>query len=468
VTAQRTEAARVAGPVTGGRGWPFGSPPDVARYGCVIEEFLADGVAQSYAPSPGSEVGLDGRWSVEPAGTAGYHTRFYVVRPADPARFNGVVIVNWQNVTAGLDLGTPAPYDLEQGYAWVGVTTQRVAMEGQASLTEGMAGTKGLPAWDPERYGTLHHPGDAFSYDIFTQVARAVSPARPNDSDDPLGGLHPRLMIAMGGSQSAMRLGSYINIADDTERLFDAFLMYVHWGMCPYPPDQSLMESFTPVGDGLTAGSAAIHDRGRVPILVLCSESETMNNLPVRLPDSPSFRFWEMAGTAHAGGGVTAEMEEIMTRDGMAAFLQSDVVNTVDWGYVRNAALEHLVAWADGGSVPPSFPPVEATLAGGIGRDEMGNAKGGIRLPELLAPTAVHLGTNPINPLAALSGQSTPFSEEQLASLYSGADAYVGAWDTAVAQVREQRLVLDCDLEALSARGRDIATELWGAGSILA
>ena len=31
----------------------------------------------------------------------------------------------------------------------------------------------------PERYGVLHHPGDAFAYDIFTQVARALrSPAR--------------------------------------------------------------------------------------------------------------------------------------------------------------------------------------------------------------------------------------------------------------------------------------------------
>ena len=465
VTGQRTEVARVSGPLTGGKGWPFGSPPDEPRYGCVVEEFLAEGVARSYAPRPGSEVGIDGRWSVEPAGTAGYCTRFYVVRPADPARFNGVAIVNWQNVTAGLDLGTPAPYDLEGGYAWVGVTTQRVAMEGQPSLTEGLTGTQGLPAWDPERYGTLHHPGDGFSYDIFTQVARSLGPDRPNDSVDPLGGLQPRLMIAMGGSQSAMRLGSYINIADDAEQFFDGFLLYVHWGMRPYPPDQTLMESFTPVGGGLTAGSAAIHDRGRAPILVLSSQSETMNNLPVRQADSPTFRFWEMAGTAHAGGGVTAEMEEIMARDGMAAFLQTDVVNTVDWGYVRDAALDHLVGWAGGGPPPPTFPPIDATLDDGIDRDELGNARGGIRLPELLAPTAVHLGTNPINLLAALSGQSTPFSEERLASLYAGADAYLLAWDAAVAQVREQGLVLDADLEALHSRGRRIAAELWRAGS---
>lgn len=32
---------------------------------------------------------------------------------------------------------------------------------------------RGLQAIDPERYGSFDHPGDAFSYDIFIQVARA-------------------------------------------------------------------------------------------------------------------------------------------------------------------------------------------------------------------------------------------------------------------------------------------------------
>jgi hypothetical protein len=459
----RTDVARVVGPIAGGKGWPFGSPPDVAGHDCLMEEFFAEGVAQSYAPVPGSEIGIDGKWLVEPAGTAEYRTRFYVVRPIDSSRFNGVVLVNWQNVTAGLDLGTPSTFDLDHGYAWVGVTTQWVAMEGQRSLVSGMPGTQGLRAWDPERYGTLRHPGDEFSYDMFTQAARAVGRDRSTGAVDPLGGLEPRLVIATGGSQSAMRLGSYINIVDDAERFFDAFFLTVHWGMCPYPPDQRLTASFAPVGAGLTAGSAAIHDRGRVPVLVLCSESETMNNLPVRQPDTPMFRFWEMAGTAHAGGGVGAEMESVLVRDGMAPFLQNDIVNTIDWGYVRNAALEHLVVWADGGSPPPSFPPIDATIDEGIHHDDLGNATGGVRLPELLAPTGVHSGTNAINPLAALSGQSTPLPDEQLRSLYPDAEAYLDAWDAAVDQVKSLGLVLDTDLDMLRARGRKVAAEHWAA-----
>jgi hypothetical protein len=460
---RRTEFARVTGPLQGGRGWPFGSPLDVGRHGCVIEEFLIEGVALSYAPTPGLTVGVDGHWETEPAETAPYRSRMYVVRPADPDRFNGIVLVNWQNVTAGVDLGAPAAYELDHGYAWVGITTQRVAIEGQPSLAIGLPATKGLPAWDPQRYGSLAHPGDAFSYDIFSQGARAVGPGRPPVSVDPLGGLEPRLVIATGGSQSAMRLGSYLNIADQRDAVFDGFFLLVHWGMCPYPPDQGLMQSFTPVGGGLTAGSSAIADRHRVPVLVLNSESETMNVYPVRQENSGSFRFWEMAGTAHAGAAAE-EMDAIMVRDGLGPVVVSEDRNLVDWSYVRNAALEHLVSWAGGGPAPRSFPPIaiddgsEPTIR----RDELGNALGGIRLPELVVPTAAHSGTNRGNPVAALAGQSTRLSQDQIAALYPDRSSYVKQWDAAVDELVAQELILDGDLDAVAARGRTLADELWG------
>ena len=42
--------------------------------------------------------------------------------------------------------------------------------------SEAAGAGKGLRVLDPERYGDLDHPGDAFSYDIYTQVARALRP----------------------------------------------------------------------------------------------------------------------------------------------------------------------------------------------------------------------------------------------------------------------------------------------------
>ena len=69
----RTEIARVSGPLVGGRGWPFGSPLDVGRHGCVMEEFLVEGVAVSHTPAPGSTVGLDGHWETEPTAVSYTH-----------------------------------------------------------------------------------------------------------------------------------------------------------------------------------------------------------------------------------------------------------------------------------------------------------------------------------------------------------------------------------------------------------
>jgi hypothetical protein len=257
-----------------------------------------------------------------------------------------------------------------------------------------------------------------------------------------------------------MRLGSYINMVDDAERLFDAFFLNLHWGVCPYPPNQSLLDSLAPIGNGLSAGSAAIHDRGRVPILVLNTESETLRCFAVRQPDTATYRFWEMAGTAHMGGDVLPRMKDTMARDGITTPLQLDAVNNIDWGYVRNAALEHLVAWTVGGTPPPSFPPINVEN-GAIVIDENGNATGGIRLPDLAVPTAMHSGTKDTGPPAALAGQSTPLTDEQFSALYPDANSYLEAWNDAVDTIRAQGLILESDVDAERARGRTIADALW-------
>jgi hypothetical protein len=135
--------------------------------------------------------------------------------------------------------------------------------------------------------------------------------------------------------------------------------------------------------------------------------------------------------------------------------------NTMDWRWVRNAALEHLVRWVDGGTPPPWFPLIDASLDAGIHRDETGNATGGIRVPELEAPTATYSGTRPGNPLAALIGQTVPYPANRLSSLYPDADAYLRAWDDAVDRAREHGLVLGTDLDGLRQRGRKIAADLF-------
>jgi hypothetical protein len=58
-----------------------------------------------------------------------YKTRIVVRRPADAKRFNGTVLVEWDNVTNGFDAEKVWFFSWEQmvrtGYAWVGVSAQQ-------------------------------------------------------------------------------------------------------------------------------------------------------------------------------------------------------------------------------------------------------------------------------------------------------------------------------------------------------
>jgi hypothetical protein len=144
---------------------------DIAAVGYVAEEFFVSGTASSYAPT--AELGADGRWSVTPSGTAEYTTRIVALTPARRSDFNGTVLVEWLNVSGGID--APAVWMmahreiLRAGYAYVAVSAQRVGVEGGGTSMLGV--DMSLKSQDPARYAALHHPGDEFSYDIFSETA---------------------------------------------------------------------------------------------------------------------------------------------------------------------------------------------------------------------------------------------------------------------------------------------------------
>jgi Alpha/beta hydrolase domain len=176
----------VTGPVAvGARGEPFNAMPArlAERYGYVEKEYVLEGEATAYEPA--GELGEDGHWAVTEAGTAPYRTRILVRRPADPDAFDGTVFVEWLNVTAGVDgdpdFGLMHPELLGHGSAYVGVSAQRAGIEGGGVLPVPGVEVQALKRWDPERYGGLTHPGDPYSYDIFSQALQAVR--RPGDVD---------------------------------------------------------------------------------------------------------------------------------------------------------------------------------------------------------------------------------------------------------------------------------------------
>src|SRR5437773_1214875 len=81
--------------------------------------------------------------------------------------------VEWDNGSAGFenapDWGSGHNGAVRQGAAWIAVATQAVGVQGGQTII-GQTAPGGLRASDPDRYGSLVHPGDNYSYDIFSQA----------------------------------------------------------------------------------------------------------------------------------------------------------------------------------------------------------------------------------------------------------------------------------------------------------
>ncbi|WP_420497699.1 alpha/beta hydrolase domain-containing protein [Parafrankia soli] len=90
-------------PAAGSHGFPFQAedPALLAARGYVEREFLFGGTATAY--NRNGTFGSDGRWQVTPGTQAPYQGRMLVRYPSDPAKFNGTVLVEWFNVSGGID-----------------------------------------------------------------------------------------------------------------------------------------------------------------------------------------------------------------------------------------------------------------------------------------------------------------------------------------------------------------------------
>jgi hypothetical protein len=398
------------------------------------------GTAASYRAV--GALGEDGDWTVVPAASAAYVTRIVVIRPLDARRFNGTVLIEWLNVSGGLDF--PPIWNnarreiLRDGSAYVAVSAQKVGVEG--GLTPFGMQAKGLKQEDPQRYGALSHPGDAFSYDIFAQAAALL---QRRGGAGVLGDLPARRLIGIGESQSAFFLTTYVNAVDPLARGYDGFLIYSRFG-------HAASLDGSRIGGASAAKFVRLRNDLRVPRLVFETETDVLLQPPLagfygaRQPDTARLRVWEVPGTAHADaymfkvGGVddgTASDAALAaayapSKEMFGASLAKAVNDAPQHHYVLEAALAGLERWVATGQAPPHGRPIQLTGSGKPGdpvravRDANGNALGGIRTPWLDVPTSCLSGTgNAGSPMAMLLGSAVPFDAAQLAKLYPGGKA---------------------------------------------
>jgi hypothetical protein len=426
-------------------GSPFvgGTRFDLGSVGYTEAEYTFTGEAQAYGRDGGELTVVD---------HGGFTTRVLVFRPVEDADFNGTVWVEWLNVSGGLDAAPDWIFVhrelTRRGAAWVGVSAQSIGAMGGMSIF-GLQ-SPGLVGTNPSRYGSLRHPGDRFSYDIYTQVSAAVR----GGSGTILDGLAVERVIAIGESQSAFRLTTYANDIDPLTAVHDGFLVHARGS-----GGAALDDTGSPTAATLADPVSFRPDR-RVPVLCVESETDLINlgYLGARQDDDDSFVLWEIAGTSHAdmytlvAGPLDSGLLPVdrLARAwvpvtevfGMALDLP---VNAGAQHYVMNAAVAHLDRWVRGGPRPAASARL-AVRDGAFVTDARGNVKGGIRTPHLDVPVATLSGLgNSGHPISRLVGTTRPFDADTLRSLYRSRQDYLERFSLATAGAVDAGFVLPDD-----------------------
>lgn len=391
-------------------------------------EFILSGTASSYVPKDGQALSTNGEWEVNLGDSTTYATRAIVYRPIEDEAFNGTVIVEWMNVTSGRDASPVWIYThnelVREGYVLISLSAQSVGVES-------------AKAQDDPRYSKLHHPGDIYAYDIFSQAGQAVR----DRADVLLGGLEPHRVLAAGESQSAYRLITYFNAVQPQVSVYDGFLLQSRAAKAAYL-----------ASPGDVSGETQIRADLAVPVLVF--QTETDINEAARQPETSTYRLWEVAGTAHfdaygGGIGLTDTGDGHVTvlalktlqapPNNVFGLINCDLpINSGPTNFVLSAAVHSLNEWVRTGTPPTSEDRLQATdfalYNPKFKRDELGNALGGIRTPFVDVPLAVLRGTGNTGDggwFCQLFGTTEPLDATQLNELYPTRQTFMNAWSNA-------------------------------------
>ncbi len=435
---------------------------DLATMGYEEHELVVAGTATAYTSA--GPLSPDGRWSVTPdaAASAPYTTRVVVRRPADPAAFDGTVYVEWLNVSGGLDADPMWDFAgvelVRSGAAWVGVSAQKVGIEGGGNA---LGAALALKNADPARYGELSHPGDDWSYDIYSQVGMAVW----DDAATVLGGLEPRRVIAMGESQSAIRLTTYTDAVQPLVDVYDGIVQHSRGA-------RGAALSTAPRADVPAPSPTLVRTDLDVPVFVIVAETDVAGDRlgygRARQPDTDLVRAWEMAGTSHAdayslglggqddgSGAADAALFEAMRNPPSSVYggviTCEAPINAGPHTYVLRTVLHDIDRWIATGEAPPSQPPLEIDAAGtDYVRDGNGIALGGVRTPQVDVPVARLSGLGQSGAgFCFLFGTTVPFHAAALAAAYPDHQAFTVRWDQAVGRAVDAGVLLDADAQRL-------------------
>jgi len=441
-------AAAISGPITTGHVIePLSArSSNLAANGYIEHEYFASGTAAAFTATSSPS---NGKWSIAPTTSASYRTRILVRRPKDPARFNGTVVVEWMNVSAGEsapDWDYLNPKLMRDGYAYVAVSAQALGVSGGPPIlgTVSLGSSGGLVGSEPARYGTLHHPGDQYALDIFAQIGKSLRTTK----QQALGNLHPKHIVAVGESQSAFYLTTFADALQPRTHTFDGIFIHSRGGS-----GASLSGSAITSGEG----PSGLRIRPDLSVPVFMFETQTdlveLGYAAAQQPNTSRIRTWEVAGTSHADAYLVGPAAGILGC--------TTPVNDGPQHIVVQAAFAAFTKWVDDAVPPPSPSPfrLSSSRPATLVLDIHGNVVGGVRTPAVDVPVSTLSGAAPAgaSAICSLFGSTTSFSQSMLRNLYHSKSNYLASYKTDLDKAINRGFILRADRAALLAQAQQVA-----------
>jgi hypothetical protein len=435
----------------------------------VEEEFLVSGEATvyTYNDPPVPEVIIPQDPDVP------YTTRIIVRRPENSNKFNGTVVIEWWNSTAGFDTAPvwdpSAEFYARKGWVYVGVTNSTTSL---GFLVGGCRLFGFLPPTCGTRYATLSMPENGQAYEMISQIANLLKSDSP---ENPLPeGFDVERIFHAGQSQQG---GSMVTYAT-------AFHFPVNDGYFVQAAGNARPINFGPACGAtgsdpypdctprLTGSDRQV--RTDLPVPVYRAQTETDMSGVIgnnsRQTDTANFRYYEMAGTAHTTVHVDIEVLPPLLFPPNGLSLEDTClfpINTIADGpvfgsMIYNAMWQNMEDTVTSGADPPHGDLIDVA-GGAIVRDGFGNALGGIRLPQMDVPIATYGPHNTVdlslplppgilgllNLFCVLTGTVTDFDAATLAALYPNNGAYQSPFSQATNTLKNQGFLLSQDSKRL-------------------
>jgi hypothetical protein len=456
----------------------------------VVEEFLLNATGRLFADAHGAlppTLRADG---------VAYTTRVLVMRPADPARFSGVALLEaYPGYPTGDDdynvvWSEAAQHVMRRGHVVVAVTCKRL-------------GAETLRSYDAERYQRIRIDDDGLMWDILGEVAAAL---RGDGGSGLLPGFGPtRTLLAAGLSQSATILRTYLgermpelHSAERGHPIIDGFIIDVSsggWGPAGYlGVAQNHDHVFDAEMRSVTDEAVALDDPRRsirrppVPVIEFMSEDEAVQHQWHHRPDSDvhgdRYRCYQLVGRGHMSGLRTTTLygspQNIVVRNGYPRDSYEPWEDGEQFPhhatrFLWAAMIDNLVAWIESDVPAPRADPILIDIPAGYQRDPRGvdysrltprkdsngNGIGGVRYLDVEVPTGRMHKVADARPVGIGTWQYEPFDRERLDELHGDEAAYRARVVETVARLVAQRWYLAEDaaeaIDLAMARYRDIA-----------